>query len=107
MFPMCFLKTQNTCNFGSMSPITNLHLRITIFGNSMYYVVNRFFLTHQTPTVILYGDRDKRLGLESLKNLSLLPNHCVVQVKDAGHAAYLNQPEVWHTVLYNFLDILL
>lgn len=58
----------------------------------------------KTPTVIVYGDGDTGLGVDSLKNLSLLPNHAVVKLANAGHAAYLNQPQVWHTILYNFLE---
>lgn len=58
----------------------------------------------QTPTVIVYGDQDHTLGVKSLKDLSLLPNHVVVKLKDAQHPAYLQQPEVWHTVLHNFLQ---
>ena len=61
--------------------------------------------THpQTPTVIVYGDQDHNLGVKSLKDLSRLPNHVVVKLKDAKHPAYLQQPEVWHTVLHNFLQ---
>ena len=63
--------------------------------------------SQKVPTVIFYGDRDKNLGVKSLENLSLLPNKCIFQVTDASHAAYLNQPNVWHTVIYNFLQHLI
>ena len=57
----------------------------------------------QVPTVIIYGERDKGLGLKSLINLKNLSNHLVIVVPDAGHAAYMDNPVLWHTVLYNFL----
>ena len=58
----------------------------------------------QVPTAIVYGDKDKSLGPESVKNLSLLPNHCVVKLENVRHPAYLDQPRLWHTLLYNFLN---
>ena len=64
----------------------------------------RFIRSLQVPTVIVYGDKDKSLGPESVKNLSLLPNHCVVKLENARHPAYLDQPRLWHNLLYNFLN---
>ncbi|CAI8044311.1 Protein ABHD14B [Geodia barretti] len=60
----------------------------------------------QVPTAIVYGEKDKRLGEWSYRHLKLLPNHRVVVIPGAGHAAYMDNPTLWHTVLYNFLNSL-
>ena len=60
----------------------------------------------QVPTVIVVGSRDRNIGPASVKNLSLLPNHVVVTLPDAGHPAYLDQPDLWHKMLYHFLRAL-
>ncbi|NXJ64717.1 ABHEA protein, partial [Rostratula benghalensis] len=57
----------------------------------------------QTPTLILYGDRDTRLGLQALQSLRHLPRHRVAVVPDAGHACYLDKPEDFHWALLGFL----
>ncbi|NXP10193.1 ABHEA protein, partial [Thinocorus orbignyianus] len=57
----------------------------------------------QTPTLILYGDRDTRLGLQALQNLRHLPRHQVAMVPDAGHACYLEKTEDFHRTLLGFL----
>lgn len=59
----------------------------------------------QTPTLIIYGERDTSLGMSSKTNLSPLPNGRVVKVAEAGHAAYLNQPSVFQRAMINFLDL--
>ncbi|NXC76694.1 ABHEA protein, partial [Anhinga anhinga] len=57
----------------------------------------------QTPTLILYGDRDTSLGSQALQNLQHLPKHRVAVVPDAGHACYLDKPEDFHRALLGFL----
>ena len=58
----------------------------------------------QVPVLILYGSRDKSLGVTSAKVLRNFPNHKERVIEDAGHAAYMNQPAEWHRLLYNFLQ---
>ena len=60
----------------------------------------------QVATAIVYGSSDTRLGQESLDNLRALPNSVVVRLPEAGHAAYMDKPDLWHTILYNFLQAL-
>ncbi|XP_009889573.1 PREDICTED: alpha/beta hydrolase domain-containing protein 14A, partial [Charadrius vociferus] len=50
----------------------------------------------QTPTLILYGDRDTSLGHQALQSLRHLPRHEVAMVPGAGHACYLDKPEDVH-----------
>ncbi|NWY63429.1 ABHEA protein, partial [Chionis minor] len=57
----------------------------------------------QTPTLILYGDRDTRLGPQALQSLRHLPRHRVAAVPGAGHACYLDKPEDFHRALLGFL----
>ncbi|NWS76578.1 ABHEA protein, partial [Crotophaga sulcirostris] len=57
----------------------------------------------QTPTLILYGDRDTSLAPQALQSLRHLPGHRVAVVPDAGHACYLDKPEDFHRALLGFL----
>ncbi|NWW95130.1 ABHEA protein, partial [Rhynochetos jubatus] len=57
----------------------------------------------QTPTLILYGDRDASLGPQALQSLRHLPRHRVAVLPDAGHACYLDKPEDFHRLLLGFL----
>ncbi|NWV04938.1 ABHEA protein, partial [Ptilonorhynchus violaceus] len=57
----------------------------------------------QTPTLILYGDRDTSLAPQALQNLQYLPEHRVAMLPGAGHACYLDKPEDFHRALLGFL----
>ncbi|XP_071611850.1 protein ABHD14A isoform X2 [Heliangelus exortis] len=57
----------------------------------------------QTPTLIMYGDRDTTLGPQALQSLRHLPRHRVTMVPNAGHACYLDKPEEFHQALLGFL----
>ncbi|RLV99522.1 hypothetical protein DV515_00009661 [Chloebia gouldiae] len=57
----------------------------------------------QTPTLILYGDRDTGLAPQALQNLQHLPKHRVAVLSGAGHACYLDKPEDFHQALLGFL----
>ncbi|XP_067855112.1 protein ABHD14B [Heptranchias perlo] len=60
----------------------------------------------QTPTLIVYGDEDKPMGVASFNNLRNLSNHKVHIMKGAQHACYLNNPEEWHHTVLEFLQSL-
>ncbi|XP_069981505.1 putative protein-lysine deacylase ABHD14B [Penaeus vannamei] len=55
------------------------------------------------PTLIIYGSRDQSLGVESRKNLINIPTSQAVELPDAKHPAYLDRPNQFHTLLYNFI----
>ncbi|XP_054834337.1 protein ABHD14A-like isoform X2 [Eublepharis macularius] len=57
----------------------------------------------QTPTLIIYGEHDTGLGLQSLQSLQQMPKSTVVVLPGAGHACYLDKPQEFHKVLLNFL----
>ncbi|XP_048346449.1 protein ABHD14A isoform X2 [Sphaerodactylus townsendi] len=57
----------------------------------------------QTPTLIIYGEHDTSLGLQSLQSLQQIPKSRVVMLPGAGHACYLDKPQEFHKALLNFL----
>lgn len=60
----------------------------------------------EVPTMILYGEKDTTLGLISLSNLRTIKNSNFYQIPLAGHACYLDEPELFHYYIYNFLSTL-
>lgn len=58
----------------------------------------------QTPTLIVYGEEDKPMGMASFSNLKNLANHRVHIMKGAPHACYLSDPEEWHQTILEFLQ---
>lgn len=57
------------------------------------------------PTLIFRGSRDVGLGARSTETLrSYLSNYRYKEIRDAGHACYLDKPEVFHDSLLNYLD---
>ncbi|XP_023324492.1 protein ABHD14B [Eurytemora carolleeae] len=64
-----------------------------------------FYSSIFTPTMIVYGEKDTGLGYRSRDDLSALPKSTLPQVlPGAGHPAYLDAPELWHTLLHNFIN---
>ncbi|CAL1536403.1 unnamed protein product [Lymnaea stagnalis] len=57
----------------------------------------------QIPTLIVYGTKDSQ-GPLVLNDLKLLPKSEVAPITDAGHACYMDKPDQFHKVLYNFLQ---
>jgi len=57
------------------------------------------------PTMIVQGENDKGLGESSRRDLVLIPDSTSPQIlPNSGHPAYLDQPDLWHKLLYNFLE---
>lgn len=54
-----------------------------------------------TPTLVVHGEHDRSL---SSAILSLIPTARPFEIPDADHPAYLKNPLLWHTILYNFLQ---
>ncbi|XP_059486204.1 putative protein-lysine deacylase ABHD14B isoform X2 [Neocloeon triangulifer] len=56
------------------------------------------------PTLSIVGtDDDTGLAEQANVNLEVMPNQAQVQISDARHAVYLNQPHLFHTAVYNFM----
>lgn len=61
----------------------------------------------KVPTLIVYGENDSTpMAKEAPNDLRIMPNSQEVCLKNAGHAAYLDQPDVFHKMLYNFMELL-
>ena len=81
----------------------------------------------RVPTMIVYGERDTGLGTGSSRDLAIIPTSTQPQVRGssilytytlntyehclccqilpgAGHPAYLDQPDLWHQLLHNFIS---
>ena len=73
----------------------------------IYWIVIQYNNTQpnfQIPTLIIYGSEDRNLGVESAKNLGHIPTSKTYVIPNAKHPAYLDDPALFHKLLYNFLD---
>ncbi|XP_052790466.1 protein ABHD14A-like [Mya arenaria] len=62
------------------------------------------FKDAKIPTLIIYGENDKVIGPEALKNLKNLPSiKMEVKLEAAGHACYMNKPKDFNKKLVEFL----
>jgi len=59
--------------------------------------------TVQIPTLLVYGSNDKYMGEACHEYLKPMPNYQAVVMEGAGHAAYMNKPDQFHKILYNFV----
>ncbi|CAG0923103.1 unnamed protein product [Notodromas monacha] len=59
----------------------------------------------RVPTLVLYGDRDQH-GKRVSEKLGKIPTSRVVMIEEASHPAYIDQPDVFHELMYNFLRLL-
>jgi len=57
----------------------------------------------EMPVMIVYGTKDKSLGLFSTGNLRNMPNREIFPMEGAHHANYQERPDEWHRLLYNFM----
>ena len=58
------------------------------------------------PTLIVYGSEDHITGQVSLQNFQQMPNSTAHCFQGAGHCCYLDQPDLWHKVLYNYFNFI-
>lgn len=57
-----------------------------------------------TPTLIVWGSEDEVLSVTHARELAgLVPESEIVLLDGAGHAGYLEQPDVFHRALLDFL----
>lgn len=55
---------------------------------------------YKVPTMVIYGEKDRK---RNSALLSLLPYSQTVEIPNGNHPAYLDNPPMWHKLLYNFL----
>ncbi|KAK7094504.1 putative protein-lysine deacylase ABHD14B isoform X2 [Littorina saxatilis] len=60
----------------------------------------------QVPTLIVYGTEDKNLGTKSRADLQALPKAQIAPIPGAGHACYMDKPDLFRNVLHYFLTSL-
>jgi len=66
-----------------------------------------FFPQIDIPTMIVYGELDASIGVRSRDDLILIKTSTKPQVlPGAKHPAYLDQPDLWHQLLFNFISAL-
>ena len=56
--------------------------------------------------MIIYGEKDKRMGLESSGDLRNLANNAIFPMEKLGHSCHYEDPHAWHTYLYNYLTVM-
>ena len=56
--------------------------------------------------MLVFGVNDTRLGLGMVGDLRNLLNNEIEPIEKAGHAVMFEQPEKFHTLLYNFIKTL-
>ncbi|KAH6929339.1 hypothetical protein HPB50_026821 [Hyalomma asiaticum] len=54
----------------------------------------------KVPTMVVFGEHDRG---SSSAVLNLLPNSVAIEIPKGGHPAYLDDRNLWHQALYNFL----
>eukprot|EP00095_Tigriopus_kingsejongensis_P005910 maker-scaffold392_size185621-snap-gene-0.20 protein:Tk05910 transcript:maker-scaffold392_size185621-snap-gene-0.20-mRNA-1 annotation:"abhydrolase domain-containing protein 14b" len=60
-----------------------------------------------TPTLIVRGERDTAMGKTSAQHLSQIPTSSQPQVlPKARHPCYLDDPDRWHQLIFNFMTVL-
>lgn len=63
-----------------------------------------FYQSLKVPTMIIYGSKDTGLGVTSAQHLREISTSTDPQIlENARHPAYLDQPDVWHQLIYNFM----
>ncbi|XP_066974707.1 putative protein-lysine deacylase ABHD14B isoform X2 [Macrobrachium rosenbergii] len=55
------------------------------------------------PTLIIYGEKDRSLGITSRDDLLNIPTSQAVMIPQGSHPAYLDNPDMFHELLYNFI----
>ncbi|XP_078270449.1 protein ABHD14A [Rhinoraja longicauda] len=89
--PFVILHSQRLKGFVPIAPV----------GTNAYSVEQ--YQKIQTPTLVVFGEKDTNLGAQSLNNLRHLPHHSIFKIPAARHACYLDEPQKFHDGLLDFL----
>ncbi|KAF4521146.1 hypothetical protein B566_EDAN012912 [Ephemera danica] len=77
---------------------------VAVAPTSTNIVPQEVLATVQTPTMAVVGSEDDTgLAEQSMLNFQVLPNLLEVELSGATHAAYMSQPQLFHTALYNYM----
>ncbi|XP_059080722.1 putative protein-lysine deacylase ABHD14B [Tigriopus californicus] len=90
--PLVMNQPDLVCGYIPVAPVmTNL------FTTDQYKAVH-------TPTLIVYGERDTSLGRTSAQHLVQIPTSSQPQIiPKARHPCYLDDPDRWHALIFNFV----
>lgn len=61
---------------------------------------------YATPTLVVFGEKESSAFLYGCALLSSMPRAATHMIPNARHPAYLDDPQRWHTLLYNFIEAL-
>lgn len=86
----------STCHERMRAYIPLAPVKTELFKDSEYHRC-------EIPVMIVYGTKDKTLGLTSVGHLRNMPNSEIFPMEGAGHANYEERPDEWNHLLYNFL----
>ncbi|KAI0213246.1 Protein ABHD14B [Lamellibrachia satsuma] len=64
---------------------------------------HRMYHRCEIPALIVFGTKDETIGRTSVGNLRNMPSSKIFPMTKAGHACYIEQPDIWNRMLYNFL----
>ena len=56
-----------------------------------------------TPTLLIWGDNDNMIPLESLEEYNRIPSSKLVVIKDCGHTPYVEKRTVFNQTILKFL----
>lgn len=63
----------------------------------------KFNILFKVPVMIVFGSKDKNLGLVSTSYLRNMPYYDMFRIDDAGHACYIDKPDQFNLILHYFL----
>ena len=93
--PYMMTPSPSTCTDRLRGIITIAPTKTELFEHAQYFQC-------QLPALVVFGSKDKNLGLVSLSNLRNMPNKEIWEVTGAGHPAYLDKPQDWNKLLYYY-----
>lgn len=71
-------------------------------GMALTHTAAEFNAVKNVPTLIVYGERDNA-GRRASELLASIPGSIVLMISDATHPAYVDNPELFHSHLLEFL----
>ena len=72
-------------------------------GTAADYSTEEFAGVTEVPALVVYGQKDSK-GTRVSKILSAIPGSHLIMIKGASHPAYLDEPDLFHEHLLEFLE---
>lgn len=71
-------------------------------GIALSYSSSEFAAVNNVPTLIIYGEKDQ-MGRKASELLANIPGSTTLMIPGASHPAYLDNPQLFHDRLIEFL----